>query len=186
MMRLPRPVAGWIAASALMLSCSANALDVDLGTLTGTSFAQAYAYPSGSVIDDNFYFDLPVASAFNAVASQISIPGFFGISGFSFTLQEPDSTVVDFTPDLTDSVIQSGLQPLLAGDNYTAKITGVVNGSYGGSYSILMAAVDLNAFPVPEPAAWSTLLAGIMIGAVAMFGRRFTAGRRFPFRVAAN
>jgi len=179
--RLSRSVVGWIAISTLALCCSVNAVgaDVDIGTLDGASFAQAYTYPSGSVIDDVFQFDLSASSAFNSVVSQISIPGFFGISGLSFTLQEPGGTLLNFTPDPTGSIIQTGLQSLLAGDNYTATITGVVNGTLGGSYSVLMAAVDLNTAPVPEPAAWSTFLAG-MIGWIAMtFFRRFTGvGRR--------
>lgn len=132
-----------------------------IGDLTDTTFVQAYSFAPGAVITDVFHFDLSGQSTFNSVVSQIALQSFFNISGFSLTLAMPSGPTFSFSP--TGNVIWSNLLVLPQNTDYQLTVSGLADGSLGGSYSVLMAAASSVQNPIPEPEQWLLLLAGIAL-----------------------
>jgi hypothetical protein len=145
------------------ISNTAGAVDFNIGDLAGTSFAQAYTLAPGVTIHDTFHFDLGSASTFSAMASQFAMLNYFNISDFSFSLAMPTGAVLNFTPDLSGAVISTGILPLAQGNDFMLTVNGLVNGTLGGGYSVMMGAAVSHAAPVPEPAHIWLLLAGIAL-----------------------
>lgn len=76
------------------LAGNAGAIDLGVGNLTGTSFAQAYTYRPDAVIHD-----LSSPSSFRAVAGQVALRNFFDISNFSLALSRPNGPTPSFAAD---------------------------------------------------------------------------------------
>ena len=164
----------WLGAMAFAFAIANNAVavDINIGSLAGTSFVQAYSFAPGVTIHDTYHFDLIEASSFSAIAGQIALLNFFNVNNFSMNLALPSGPVLNFTPDITGSVISTGLLPLPQGNDFLLTVNGFVNGTLGGGYSILMAAAIQNSPPVPEPAHMWLLLAGIALLVVVTRSRR--------------
>lgn len=139
----------------------------------------AYATPS---FDDTFNFSLDslispyfsVAGVAASASSVLDFPAPFpdivipAVTFTKFALYELGSTVEIWsaTPG-TSFFSKSGI--LEAGD-YTLRIWGTADATYGGGY-----VVALQAAPVPEPGEWAMILAGL--GIVGFMARRRTGAR---------
>jgi hypothetical protein len=139
----------------------------------------AYATPS---FDDTFNFSLDslispyfsVAGVAVSSSSVLDFPAPFpdivipAVTFTKFALYELGSTVEIWsaTPG-TSFFSKSGI--LEAGD-YTLRIWGTADATYGGGY-----VVALQAAPVPEPGEWAMILAGL--GIVGFMARRRTGAR---------
>jgi hypothetical protein len=164
-----------LCAFAVLCAFHGQAAAIDIGDLTNASYVKAYSYAPGTAINDVFHFNLSEASSFNAIASEIYLPTFFNISNFSLTLTIPSVTTLTFGPTATS--IWTGELLLPQANDYTLTVSGLVDGTLGGGYSVLMAAAAMPTIPVPEPAEWLLLLAGLLLIAVFRSSRpRFTAG----------
>lgn len=157
--------------------CAANpaaAVDMFAGDLSGTSFAHGQTYAPNTTFSDTFHFDLSAPSgSFSALASQIVMLNFFNIANFSLTLTQPAGPTLSYSPGPDGNIVTPTLT-LAQGNDYVVTLSGFVNGVFGGGYGVLLAAVPFVATPVPEPASWAMLLAGLaFFGGVA---RRRSAG----------
>lgn len=162
-----------LCAFALLSAFQAHAVTVDVGDLANSSFVKAYSYAPGTAINDVFHFNLTGASSFNAIASEIYLPTFFNISNFSLTLTIPSVTTLTFGPSATATSISTNELLLPQANDYTLTVSGLVDGTLGGGYSLLMAAATTTTTtttppltPVPEPAQWLLLLAGLLLCAI--------------------
>ena len=73
--------------------------------------------------------------------------------------------------------VGTGVLSLAPGNNYTLTVSGLADGLFGGSYSILLAAAAtapiITTSPIPEPGQWLLLLVGLLL-----LGRNFAFLRR--------
>lgn len=135
----------------------ASAAIYDLGTLSDNfSYTNiVYHQPSSSTFSDLFTFTIPESytADITAFANNLSLFGvIFNIKDLDLSLdQNPGST------SFAD----------LASGNYAFDVSGQSNGFLGGFYGIQLAG---NLTPVPEPATYFMLLAGL--GLVGMMARR--------------
>lgn len=140
----------------------ASAADYDIGTLT-IPYAQSVQVMPGGV-SDKYTFDIasssPVASSSGYITTSFGTTTFFGISGFGVQLFNASDSLLGTAAfdGMGNYVLNSG--PLAVADNYYFKVTGTTTGVAGGLYAFTLA-------PVPEPASYAMLLAGLgMMGAV--------------------
>jgi len=167
-------LAGVVALVAGLGASPASALDVTIGNLSGTSFAQGQTYANGMAFTDTFHFDLLAAdNSFSAIANQLTMQNFFNIADLSLTLAPPAGPTLTFTPGVDGSIVTNALA-LPAGLDYVVTLSGLVNGTFGGGYTVLLGAVPFQVLsPVPEPASWAMLLAALVF--FAFVGRRSSA-----------
>ena len=151
-----------VGAAFVVAAFSAAAADYDVGTLTGLYVHNTSV--TGS-ISDTYTFDIassnPVASSSSYVTSSFGALSILGISGFTVQLFNSfNSALGTATYDgLGNYVLNTG--PLAAANDYYFKVTGTATGVAGGNYTFTLA-------PVPEPASYAMLLAGLgIMGAVA-------------------
>jgi hypothetical protein len=161
-------------AFAFAIANNAVAVDINVGNLAGTSFAQVYSFSPGAIVNDVYHFDLDSPVSFSAIASQLALLSYFNVGDFSVSLAMPTGPVLNFTPDLTGSVISTGILPLAQGNDFKLTVNGLVNGTLGGGYSVMMGAAVSHAAPVPEPAHIWLLLAGIALLLVMVRSRRLS------------
>ncbi len=143
---------------------SSAAATTNVGDLTNNSYVNAFSIAHGtSSFQDVFQFNLSADSTFNAIASEVVVPSFFNISNFSMSLSTPGGSSYVFGP--ASPVVGPTLLTLAQGNNYTLSVSGVADGAFGGSYSILLAAAAVADVlsPVPEPGQWLMLLAGLLL-----------------------
>jgi len=162
-------------AMVVALCNSAAAADIFLGNLTNSTRFYGSMLAPNTTVNDVFYFDLLSPSTFSSVASEIVMPGFFNISGFSMELGVPAGPAQLFNP--VGGVISTGNLALSQAPHYSLTVKGNVDGIFGGVYSILLTAVaNQNSGPnavvasIPEPSQWLMLLFGA--GMLAGFRRR--------------
>jgi hypothetical protein len=160
----------WFAVTMLAAAfmTSAKAADIthvtDVGFLT--TFASGVNYPvppttAGATFSDTFKFSLAGPSSFIAALTTVTFMPVLGISNFLLELRAPSGlSLGTFSPTTLGgvSVIQTPSMALAGGLDYKAIVTGRVTGAFGGSYTVAMAAA-----PVPEPAEWTMLLAGLLV-----------------------
>jgi hypothetical protein len=147
---------------------SAKAADIthvtDVGFLTTFASGVNYSVPPttvGATFSDTFKFSLAGPSSFIAALTTVTFMPVLGISNFLLELQAPGGLSLGmFSPTAIGgvSVIQTPSLALAGGIDYKAIVTGKVSGAFGGSYTVAMAAA-----PVPEPAEWTMLLAGLLV-----------------------
>jgi hypothetical protein len=160
----------WFAAVMLVAAFigSAKAADMTSDTNVGflTSFAAGVNYmvppaTPGATFSDTFRFSLAGPSTFVSALTTLTFLPLVGISNFLLELQAPGGgSISTFAPTTIGvvSVIQTPQLTLAGGIDYKAIVTGTVSGATGGSYTVNMAAA-----PVPEPAEWMMLLAGLLV-----------------------
>lgn len=147
---------------------TATAADYDIGTLTGLYINNSSV--TGS-ISDKYTFDIasasPVASSSSYVTSSFGTLSILGISGFGVQLFTSSNSLLGTAAydGLGNYVLNTG--PLAVANDYYFKVTGTTTGTMtgmgmpGGNYTFTLA-------PVPEPASYAMLLAGLgIMGAVA-------------------
>lgn len=167
----------WIAKSAALaiaagvIATPAKALDIYVGNLTGTSYALGQTY-TGGTFSDSFHFDLSAPdNSFSGVANQLVFQNFFNIAGLSLTLTPPIGAASTFTPG-ADGTISTGPISLLANTGYTVTLSGLVNGAFGGGYSVILGAVPFVISSVPEPSSTALLAAGVALLGLCLRARR--------------
>lgn len=141
----------------------------DPGELGGTLF---FGTGSSFPFEVNYTFSLSTLANLLAVGVTNDAPGVFDINGASARLyinngnaNFNDDVLVDgFTFDST-SIVHTFSS--IAAGNYFYKVTGTVDGPFGGSYLL-----SSNLVPVPEPETYALMLAGL--GAISMLMRRRT------------
>jgi len=161
---------------ALVIACgfaaNANANVVNLGDFSGKSFAQVYAALPGAQINDSYVFNLSAPSVFKATANQFSF-GTWNIAGLTLALSSPSISPVSFS-----EVLDTGNVSLAVGNGYELTVTGAATGITGGIYALMMgtasqAILGLNEIaPVPEPAEWLLMMAGLALIAPVVSRRR--------------
>ncbi len=156
---------------------------VDLGALalpTSANYGNTFSAPTSEIFFDNYTFTLGVPASFSSVTASIDLGSFLGIKDLSARLYAGSGAFIDTTPivlnwsvpfspgaSLTGSTTLISLSSLAAG-TYTMQIRGNVFGTSGGSYSGVLNAAPVS--PVPEPATYGMLLAGL--GLVALASRK--------------
>lgn len=140
----------------------AAAASYDIGTLTGPYVHNQSV--SGS-ISDTYTFDIasasPVASSSSYITLSVGPWSILGISGFGVQLFNSSNTSLGTATfdGIGNYVLTTG--PLAVANDYYFKVTGTTTGVSGGNYTFTLA-------PVPEPASYAMLLAGLgIMGAVA-------------------
>ncbi len=144
---------------------NANAADHYLGTLvTGNNIISPKNVLPGSFLD-TIHFTLSSLSndSFGVGALNFSVAStdFYNIVGLNLSLFDSSNTNVASGTNFTVNALSAG--------NYTIQVTGNATGVYGGVY-----AGGISVTPVPEPEAWTAMLAGLL-----MLG--FMASRRRDF-----
>jgi hypothetical protein len=147
---------------------SAKAADIthvtDVGFLTTFASGVTYTAPPttpGATFSDTFKFSLAGPNSFMAALTTVTFMPIIGISNFLLELQAPGGlSLGTFSPTTSGAVslIQTPTLALAGGIDYKAVVTGRITGALGGSYTVTMAAA-----PVPEPAEWMMLLAGLVV-----------------------
>ena len=157
------------------MSGGAAAVNVNVGDLVNASYVNAFSFAHNATIQDVFHFDLTAGSDFNAIASEVVVPTYFNISNFSVRLDPPVGPSLFFGPSAP--TVGTGVLSLAPGNNYTLTVSGLADGLFGGSYSILLAAAAtapiITTSPIPEPGQWLLLLVGLLL-----LGRNFAFLRR--------
>lgn len=149
---------------------TANAVDVDKGTLSpGGNFSQFFSPGQGAFLD-HLQFDL---QAPGFIGSTVSLPlgniysiSYLSLSLYAGAIGAPDTHLA--APIATFTQVNEGASfnfgQSLASGIYHFDIAGVANGPAGGLYTVAIAAV-------PEPEVYAMLLVGLgLVG--------FTARRR--------
>jgi hypothetical protein len=166
--------------AALALAPAANAAVVDPIILSGNPLTDSFGgVADGAIFSDVFNFVLPSngngagsATTIEIKVGEIDDVDIFANIDFSTvvlknldTLAEYDFSVVNDGPL---SIAALGTTFLYAG-NYSLTVSGSSDngGSYGGQFSVA---------PVPEPATWALMIAGL--GVVGMAMRRRSSAKR--------
>lgn len=169
-----KPVQTLLAAVLATAAAQASALDVDIGNLSGTSYAIGNSFSAGASILDTYTFDiLPEAAvAGTAVSIELDIPLFagqeFAIDNFTIAFYDAANTLLasDVQANAADTTLDINNLMLSSGTGYKFVVSGNVTGTLGGSYGGALAAA-----PVPEAETYAMLLAGLgLVG--------FTVARR--------
>jgi hypothetical protein len=136
---------------------SAAAADYDIGILTGLYLKNTFV--TGS-ISDTYTFDIGSASPVESASNLLTMSSILGISGFGVELfNSANFSLGTATFSSGNYVLNTG--PLAVANDYYFKVTGMATGTGGGNYTFSLA-------PVPEPASYAMLLAGLgIMGAVA-------------------
>jgi hypothetical protein len=136
----------------------ASAASFDLGTLSGPYFNSANVT---GTISDTYTFDIASASPVTSSSLYIKMQPIWDISGFGVSLYNSSNALLGTaTKDSSGNyVLNAG--PLAVANDYHFTVTGTATGAAGGYYAFALA-------PVPEPASYAMLLAGLgIMGAVA-------------------
>ena len=147
-------------------TATATAATTDIGELGtfGGPVAINGIFGPNAVINDTYIFDLPfIASSVvgTAVSLSFDIPNFpgpeLGIQNFTISLLDSVNTLIatDTQSGANDNLVTL-TATLHTGFDYQFLVTGTVNGSFGGSYAGLLAAV-----PIPEADTYAMMLAGL-------------------------
>lgn len=153
---------------------------IDLGTLPvphSTYFGNAFSGPTSQTFYDNFTFSLTAPASMNSLTSSINLESILGIGNLSVRLFQ-GSAAFDNVAPLAQGWTMLQAQPggfishtfvslpsLLAG-TYTLQVRGNVFGSAGGTYTSMLNLAPVS--PIPEPATYGMLLAGLGMTAFAL------------------
>jgi hypothetical protein len=152
-----------IVCSALLLSIgTANASTTSIGDLTSYGMDGYSALPSNGVgsFSDIYNFTVKSLSGVGAAVASLNHGSLWNTQGLSLTLRD-SSNVILATGTLTNG--SYSLSETLARGGYSFTVAGNGSGLFGGKY-----AINAIAAPVPEPATWAMMLAGIgLIGFMA-------------------
>jgi len=138
----------------------ATAASQDIGVL---SVPYTYNQTVSGAIADTYTFDIasasPVASSSSYITLSVGAWSIFGISNFGVQLFDSFDNVIGTATNVAGNyVLNTG--PLAVANDYYFKVTGTTTGTSGGNYTFALA-------PVPEPASYAMLLAGLgIMGAV--------------------
>lgn len=166
-----------VAALLATTAAHASALDLDIGNLSGTSFAIGNSFAAGAGILDTYTFDImpEAAVAGTAVSIELDIPLFtgqeFAISNFMIAFYDAANTLLasDTQANANDTTLDINNLMLTSGTDYKFVVSGNVTGTLGGSYGGALAAA-----PVPEAETWAMLLAGLGLVGFSVARRRAT------------
>ena len=141
----------------------AAAATYDIGTLSGAYMNPGVGVAAGPV-SEIYSFDMastvPLASSAVSLTLSLDAVTYWDIANFSVQLFN-SSDVLLGTATLQGGNYVLNSSPLAAANDYYFKITGTATGTNGGNYTFALA-------PVPEPASYAMLLAGLgIMGAVA-------------------
>ncbi|MET0378409.1 MAG: FxDxF family PEP-CTERM protein [Spongiibacteraceae bacterium] len=155
-----------VAAMALstMAASNASAAIYNLGEVSdGFSYTNvAYHLPSSTAFSDLFTFSVPTSytADISSFVQDLTIFGiFFDVKNLKLEL---DGVAADAGSTKTSKSFTD-----LAGGDYAFEVTGKSKGLLGGAYKFNMTA---NLSPIPEPATYAMLLAGL--GLVGVMARR--------------
>jgi hypothetical protein len=176
-MKLLRQQMVVIAAAAMMGSAQVGATNYDLGTLSPTVSQQANFFAASGAsgaysFADIFNFSIGadqrtlLTSAVNYAPSGTSV-GATHVTDLTVTIyggSDGTGSVLGTVSSSNGSLID--YSNLLAAGSFSAKVSGLADGSVGGGYNFSIAAV-------PEPSEWMMLLAGLMV--VGFMARRKTS-----------
>lgn len=152
-----------IGAALTAAAFGAAAATYDLGTLSGP-YMNPGKFVAAGAVSEIYSFDIasavPLASSAVSLTLSLGAITYWDITNFSVQLfNSSDALLGTATLQGTNYVLNSG--PLAVANDYYFKITGTATGTQGGSYIFALA-------PVPEPASYAMLLAGLgIMGAVA-------------------
>lgn len=148
----------------------ANATAYDLGAITAPStYSQVVGVAVGS-FSDQWIFDIPTTlfsggSVSNLNISIQNIGNLYNINGLSVQLYDNANTLVANLDSSVDSTAnyKTGSGVFAPANDYYFTVSGVGSGILGGQYVFAVSTL-----PVPEPASYAMLLAGLgILGAVA-------------------
>ncbi len=157
-------------ALSLGVVAGANAAAYDLGAITAPSiYSEVIGVGIGS-FSDQWIFDIPTAVYSGGSVSNLNISisnkgDLYNISGLSVQLYDNANTLlINLDSNLGSTAnYKTGSGVFAPGNDYYFTVSGVGSGSLGGQYVFAVSTL-----PVPEPASYAMLLAGLgIIGAVA-------------------
>lgn len=157
----------------LLASNVANAATVttfvDLGTLSTANIGNTYTVgtnglTSGTSFVDTYVFDIASDYAFSVGTTvSIDIANLYRITGLEARFLRADDTLISdafiLTSTMNNSIQVNSLyldSPLPAGNDYKFVVSGMIDGTVGGSYGGV-----LQATPIPEADSYLLLLAGL-------------------------
>lgn len=167
-----------LAAVLATAAAQASALTVNIGNLSGTSYAIGNSLAAGSTILDTYAFDImpEAAVAGTAVSIELDIPLFagqeFAINNFKIAFYDAADTLLasDMQANATDLTLDINNLMLGSGTGYKFVVSGNVTGTLGGSYGGALAAA-----PVPEAETYAMMLAGLGLVGFMVSRRRSAA-----------
>jgi PEP-CTERM motif len=143
-----------VAAVAAAASLSAHAVGPGaLGDIDNTPIVIGNTVPAG-LLFDVYSFSLLDPGTLSGIASALNVPPALNLSPFSVVLQDSLFTVVGTDSNPGDGFSFGGL----SAGSYALSFVGFATGTLGGSYGGVILAETA---PVPEPASYVMLLAGL-------------------------
>jgi hypothetical protein len=143
-----------VAAAAAAASLSAHAVGPGaLGTIDNTPIVIGNTVAAG-LLFDVYSFTLGDPGMLSGIASALNVPPALNLSPFSVVLQDSLFNVLGTDSDPSDGFSFGSL----SSGSYSLTFVGFATGTLGGSYGGVILAETA---PIPEPASYALMLAGL-------------------------